>query len=225
MQAQTHAPAVCGDGRTSGATSPWQRSAASAGKWAERPCEDERTQAARGREGKVRRAKGHSGATIRRRERQGQHGDRRRHRGIRAGKRAGRSRQAGNSLSARHVRERVFPRGARAYGVLHLGRKPRLRANAACVPQHLRLVVVDRGPRRRRARPCGRRAARASGGNGRVARAHGAASRREHLLARSAHRRRAREAREVRRVASGCPPKTPSRFPPSRGFASASTAS
>ena len=71
MQAQTHAPAVCGDGHTSGAASPWQRSAASAGKWAAAPREDEHTQAARGRKGKVRRTKGHSGATIMQRERQG----------------------------------------------------------------------------------------------------------------------------------------------------------
>ena len=138
MQAQTHAPAACNDGRTSGAAGPRRRRAVSADEWAARPCEDERTQAARGREEKVRRAKGLRGATIRRRERQGQYGDRRRHRGIRAGKRAGRNRQAGDSLSARHTRERIFPRGARAYGVLHLGREPRLRANAARVPQHLR---------------------------------------------------------------------------------------
>ena len=68
MQAQTHAPAACNDGRTSGAASPRRRRAASADEWAARACEDERTQAARGREGKVRHAKGLRGATIRRRE-------------------------------------------------------------------------------------------------------------------------------------------------------------
>lgn len=46
MQAQTHAPAACNDGRTSGAAGPQRRRAASAGKWAARPCEDECTQAA-----------------------------------------------------------------------------------------------------------------------------------------------------------------------------------
>ena len=58
MQAQTHAPAACNDGRTSGAAGPWQRWAASADEWAARPCKDERTQAARWREGKVRRERG-----------------------------------------------------------------------------------------------------------------------------------------------------------------------
>ena len=46
MQTQTHAPAACNDGRTSGAAGPQRRRAASAGKWAARPCEDECTQAA-----------------------------------------------------------------------------------------------------------------------------------------------------------------------------------
>lgn len=55
MQAQTHAPAACNDGRTSGAAGPWQRKATGAGKWAARPCEDERTQAAAvGRESQAR---------------------------------------------------------------------------------------------------------------------------------------------------------------------------
>lgn len=52
MQAQTHAPAACNDGRTSGAAGPRRRWATSADEWAAAPCEDERAQVARERKRK-----------------------------------------------------------------------------------------------------------------------------------------------------------------------------
>lgn len=90
---------------------------------------------------------------------------------------------------------------ARAYDVLDLDGRPDRDQDAHGVPQHVRVVELDRRARRRRARPGTGGAARIGGGDRRRRRAHRAVRAGEHLLARGAHRGRARETRALRQLA------------------------